>query len=123
MVEYVDSSYAGDLEDRKSITGYCFFFGGAIVTWYSKQQRIVLISISKVKYVAMNQEAKEEVWIRQLLNELLPESIVRKIKILGDNEMSLTLTKDSKSQNCTKHINVIHYHIQELVENRKLAIE
>ena len=32
IVGYADSSYAGDLEDKKSITGYCFFLAGAIVT-------------------------------------------------------------------------------------------
>lgn len=32
MMEYADSNYTGNLEDRKSITEYCFFFGRAIVT-------------------------------------------------------------------------------------------
>lgn len=27
VVGYADSSYAGDLKDRKSITRYCFFLG------------------------------------------------------------------------------------------------
>lgn len=36
MVEYADSSYAGNLKNRKSITGYSFFPDRAIVTWCSK---------------------------------------------------------------------------------------
>ena len=32
IVGYADSSYASNLKDKKSITGYCFFFAGAIVT-------------------------------------------------------------------------------------------
>ena len=43
--------------------------------------------------------------------------------MLEDNETRLTLTKDPENQNCTKHINIMDYHIQELVENRELAIE
>ena len=43
--------------------------------------------------------------------------------MLEDNETRLTLTKDPKNQNRTKHINIIDYHIQELVENRELAIK
>lgn len=39
-----------------------------------------------------------------------------------NNKTSLTLTKNPKSQNKTKYINVIHHYIQGLVENRKLAI-
>ncbi len=32
MVEYTNNSYAGDPKNKKSITRYCFFFGGAIIT-------------------------------------------------------------------------------------------
>lgn len=31
--------------------------------------------------------------------------------MLDDNEISLTLTKDQKSQNRTKHIDIIYYYI------------
>lgn len=43
--------------------------------------------------------------------------------MLGDNKTSPNLKKDSESQNYTKHINIIHYHIQKLVEDRELGIE
>ena len=32
VVGYADSSYAGDIENRKSITKYYFFFDGGIIT-------------------------------------------------------------------------------------------
>ena len=32
IVGYVDSSYAGNIEDKKSITGYYFFLGRGIIT-------------------------------------------------------------------------------------------
>ena len=105
---YVDSSYAGDLKDRKSITRYCFFLAGTIVTWCSKRQRTLSTSTSEVEYVAVSQGAKEGVWIQQFLNELLPKNTVREIKMLGNNETSLTLIRDPKSQNQTKHIDDMH---------------
>lgn len=40
-----------------------------------------------------------------------------------DNKTSLTLIKDLGSQNHTKYINLIYYHIQKLVENIDLEIE
>ena len=43
--------------------------------------------------------------------------------MLGDNETSLTLTKDPESQNRTKHIDVMHHHVRGLVEDGELAIE
>ena len=123
VVGYVDKSYAGNLDDRKSITGYCFFFRGDIVTWCSKRQCTVSTSIFEAKYVAMSHRARESVWIRRLLNELLPDQAIRRMEMLGDNETSLTLTRDPESQNRTKQIDVIYHHVRESVENRDLAIE
>lgn len=43
--------------------------------------------------------------------------------IFGDNKISLTITKNSENQNCIKHINVIYYYIQKLVEKGELGIK
>ena len=123
IVGYANSSYAGDLDDRKWITGYYFFLGGGIITWCNKRQRTVSTSTLEAEYMAMSYRAREDVWIRRLLNELLPKQAIRKMEMLGDNETSLTLTRNLESQNCTKHIDIMHHHIRELVENGQLAIE
>ena len=47
--------------------------------------------------MVVSQGAREGMWIRQLLNELLPNEAVREMKMLGDNEMSFTLTRDPES--------------------------
>ena len=120
---YADSSYAGNLEDKKSITGYCFFLSGAIISWYSKRQYIVSISTSETKYIAMSQGAKKRIRIQQFLNKLLPENAVREMKILGDDKINLILTKDPESQNQTKYIDVMHHYVRGLVEDGKLAIK
>lgn len=43
--------------------------------------------------------------------------------MLGDNEISLTLMTYSECPNRPKHIDVIHHHIRELLENEELAIK
>lgn len=35
---YTDADFAGSQVDRKSMTGYCTFLGGNLVTWRSKKQ-------------------------------------------------------------------------------------
>ena len=79
--------------------------------------------MSKAKYVAISDGAKHRMWVRRFLNKLLPKQVVRKMEMLGDNKTSLTLTKDSKSQNRTKHIYVMHHHVQGLVKKGELGIE
>lgn len=63
VVGYADSSYAEDVNDRKFITGYCFFLGGAIITWCNKRKQTVSTSTSEAEYVAMSHGAREGVWI------------------------------------------------------------
>ena len=42
---YSDSSNASDRGDRKSIYGYCTFVGTNLVTWRSKKQHVVSLSL------------------------------------------------------------------------------
>lgn len=42
--------------------------------------------------------------------------------MLNNNEISLTLTKNLKSQNQTKYINILDHHICKLIEIKKLTI-
>lgn len=43
--------------------------------------------------------------------------------MLGDNKISFTLTRDPESQNCTKYIDVIHYHVRKLIKDGELVIK
>lgn len=59
IIGYTNNSYIGDLKDKNSITGHCFFLDGEIVTWYSRQQWVVSRSTSKVKYIAVSYRIKK----------------------------------------------------------------
>ncbi|XP_019242593.1 PREDICTED: uncharacterized protein LOC109222727, partial [Nicotiana attenuata] len=49
---YCDSDWAGDIDDRKSTTGFVFFLGNSAFTWNSKKQPIVTLSTCEAEYVA-----------------------------------------------------------------------
>ena len=73
--------------------------------------------------MAVSQGAREGVWIRRLLNELLLNKAVREMKMLGDNKMSLTLMRDPESQNRMKHIDIMYHYVRGLVEDGEILIE
>lgn len=76
----------------------------------------------KAKYVAVSHTIRDAIQIRLFLNGLLPEQVVKTMKMLGNNKINYTLTKDHKSQNCTKHINLIYYYVKRLIESRESKI-
>ena len=41
---YVDADWAGDVDGRKSISGYLFTFVGGAISWQSKLQKFVALS-------------------------------------------------------------------------------
>ena len=66
----MDSDFTGDLDKRKSTTGYVFTLAGATVSWVSKLQTVVALSTTEVEYMAATQVCKEVIWIQRLLEEL-----------------------------------------------------
>uniref|UniRef100_A0A803N5N9 Uncharacterized protein n=1 Tax=Chenopodium quinoa TaxID=63459 RepID=A0A803N5N9_CHEQI len=45
---YLDSDYAGDVDGRRSMTGYVFTLGGSVVSWKATLQPTVTLSTTKV---------------------------------------------------------------------------
>ncbi|XP_072074399.1 secreted RxLR effector protein 161-like [Arachis hypogaea] len=67
---YVDSDFAGDLDKRKSTTGYVFMLAGGAVSWLSKLQTVVALSTTEAEYMAATQACKKAIWIQRLIEEL-----------------------------------------------------
>jgi hypothetical protein len=44
LTGYIDSDYAGSIDNKKITSGYAFLFGKNMISWESKKQPIVSIS-------------------------------------------------------------------------------
>lgn len=49
--------------------------------------------------------------------------IMESFTLFGNNKMSIVFTKNVESQHHTKYIDVQHYYVQELVNERELTIK
>jgi len=66
LVRYTDSDWVGDVETRKSTSGYVFYLGSTIFSWSSKKQQIVALSTADV---ATNC-ATQAIWLRRIFEFL-----------------------------------------------------
>ncbi|GAB2287706.1 hypothetical protein Dimus_037952 [Dionaea muscipula] len=62
---FSDADWAGLPSDRKSITGYCVFVGGNLISWKSKKQSVVIRSSAESEYRALAHITSETTFIRQ----------------------------------------------------------
>ena len=67
---YVDVDFAGNIDSRKSTTGFVFTLGGTAISWASNLQKIVTFSTTKTEYVAAIEVGNEIIWLHGFLDEL-----------------------------------------------------
>ena len=49
---YSDSDFAGDIDDRKSTSGYVFTLAGGAISWKSSKQSVTASSMMYAEFVA-----------------------------------------------------------------------
>jgi ribonuclease HI len=120
LAGYVDSDYAGDLDKRRSLTGYVFTVGGCAVSWKATLQDAVAQSTTEAEYMAIAEAGKEAVWLKGLYAELCGDNSC--IKLFSDSQSAIYLTKDQMFHERTKHIDIKYHAIRDVVAKGKVKV-
>ena len=118
---FSDSDWGGNIDTRKSTSGYIFKLGNGVTSWSSKLQPTIALSTMEAEYMAATHSAKERIWIQQLLKQL--NRNFNTISIQVDNQSSINLAKNPEYYGRSKHINIQHHFIQETIEEKKIKLE
>ena len=99
---YIDSNFQCDIDDSKSVSGFVFTLNGGAVSWRSSKQDTVVDSTMEAEYIAANDAAKEDVWMKKFLGELeVVPTIKDPVPLFRDNNGAIALTKGT---NASPHI-------------------
>ena len=120
---YCDADLAGDIDGRKSTTGYIFMFGGAPLSWRSSLQPTVALSSTEAEYMALTEATNEAISLRQLLADLhMPFVLAAPTVIYEDNQGAIKLASNPIHHRRTKHIDIKYHHIRHHIINGTIKL-
>jgi len=120
LVGYCDADYAGDIDTRRSTSGYVFVLNGAAVSWASKVQPTVAVSTTEAEYIAAATAAREAVWLRQLLHDATGQG--GPVKLMSDSQSAIHLMHNPGGTARSKHIDVAHHFVRDRVARGDLVV-
>jgi transposase InsO family protein len=112
LVAYSDADFAGDVETRRSTSGFVLILNNGAISWFTRRQRCTSLSTTESEYVAASEATREIVWTRRLLQEIGFEQ-TSPTSLLCDNQGAVKLVKNPELHKRTKHVDVRYHFIRE----------
>ena len=118
---FVDASWANDVDERRSTSGYVMMLANGPVAWSSKRQAITAASTAEAEYIAASVAVREVVYLRQLLAELgFPQESATVLH--EDNQPCIHLANNPATSSRTKHIDIRYHIVRERVSSGEVEL-
>ena len=111
---FCDSDWAGDIDTRRSTTGYFSFMAGGPIAWQSRLQTTVATSSMEAEYMAAYALIQEICWLRGVLSELGFETD-EPVKVFMDSKSAIDLANNPVHHKRSKHIAIKYHWIRQMV--------
>jgi hypothetical protein len=117
---YSDADWARNAEDRKSISGGCFYVGNNLVAWMSKKQASISLSTAEAEYITVGNYCTQLLWMKTLLGDcgFSQDTLI----INCDNTSAINISKNPVQHFQTKHIDIRHHFLRDLVESEVVSL-
>ena len=90
---YIDADWDGIVSNRKSTSGGCFCLGSAMISWFSKKQSSIALSMVKAYYIAACSASCEVIWLQKLMSVLFNLELDTTV-ILCDNQSCINMSEN-----------------------------
>jgi hypothetical protein len=121
---FADADWAGNVDDRKSYTGFTFKLANAAVVWESRKQPTVALSSTEAEYMSLSSASRDAIYLVNLLSEIgFPQIVKIPVTIHGDNLSAMNLVKNPVYHARSKHIDIKVHFIRELYQNQQIELK
>ena len=113
---YCDTDWVGNSKDHKSAFRGCFFLGNNLVSWFSRKQNCISLSIVEVEYIETSSGCTQLIWMKNMLKDY---GVSREVLTLYyDNLSVINISKNPIQHSRTKYIDIRHHYIRSSVEDK-----
>ena len=120
IIGCVDSDWANDRNDRKSIGGYLLTVGNCLVDWASKKQASIALSSTEAEYMAYSDAAGSIKYLQMLTQEIVGSSIKPSV-LFEDNTGAIHLVNNDHIGKRTKHIDIRYRFVNAMIKEGELV--
>ena len=94
------------------------------ILWSSKKQSCVALSTIEAEYVTCSAATQDAVWLRSFLQHLeIVKTTLEPVTIFCDNIVALTMAKDPKYHEKTKHIKKKYHYIRDAITENDVVLK
>lgn len=124
VTAYVDSDWGGDVQDRRSCSGFVVKLANGPISWGTRKQKSVALSTMEAEYVALSELTKEVIYIRRLIHHMKLDSLVQgPTSVSCDNQSAIALCNNSVYHSRSKHIDIRYHFSREALENGDINVK
>ncbi|GKA45682.1 retrovirus-related pol polyprotein from transposon TNT 1-94, partial [Tanacetum coccineum] len=99
-----------NMEDNSSTSGWVFLLSGGAISWAFKKQTCITGSTMKSEFIALATAGKEAEWLKNLLLEILDQSLLRTLAFsFNVQEKNFLLIKGYSSKNYVRKFLRAHH--------------
>ncbi|KAH6574698.1 hypothetical protein BASA83_013826 [Batrachochytrium salamandrivorans] len=123
LTGYCDADWGGDLDSRRSTSGYVFFLGNSCISWRSSKQTVVALSTAEAEYVAATTATQELLFLKTFLTEI-GYPINKAITLYSDSQSAIANTKNIQLRHASnKHMDIKLHFLRDQVKLGNVNLE
>ena len=121
LAGYSDADWGRCIDDKKSTSSGCFYLGNNLVSWMSKRQNLVSLSMVEAEYIVATSCCAQLFWMKKLLHDygISQDTMC----VFYDNTSAINLSKNPVQHSKSKHIEIRYHLIWDLVEEKTMYLE
>jgi hypothetical protein len=124
VIGYLDSDFSDCVDSKKSTSSYIFMLVGGLISWKSAKQSITTSSTMQAKFMACYEVTGQAVWLKIFIPGLqVIDNIARPLTLLCDNEAAIFFSKNNKSNDASKWIDIKYLIVRDKVKYDTIVIQ